>query len=279
MTPGLKVQPEQGIIILSGTTLVAEGHRADLKSWRTFQVGKNHESVMLLTANDPLAIRTAFVGFLGLQRDGQPAPQDRGLPARGWPVSVTARWQPDAQLDPDKWVETPLSSLVRNRLTDKVYPALPYVYTGSRFIQTSHGVVLGMAQTKSLIVNYDEADTLLASPFPMAVHDYVFEVNSAHAPLTDTPIEYVFKRAELPLTITQSASGALFHDGAELTDEQIGELLSTHYSTEAAPNLYAVGIAVRAEDNREIDEQTRSRILKIAASAGIWVVPVFTLGG
>ena len=227
MSDGLKVQPEAGMIILSGKTLVEKGPSGGLEVMANLVGGKNHESVMLLDAKDPLAIRTAFVGFLGLQRDGQPAQQDSGLPARGWPISITARWQPDAQLEPDTWVETPLSSLVRNRLTNSVYPS-PALHLHRQPLHPKRHRRDPRPQPNQITHRQlRRSRRPHRQPLPHGHARLRLRNQQRHGPLADSTIEYIFERAELPLTITQSANGALFHDGAELSDEALGALLKS----------------------------------------------------
>ena len=75
------------------------------------------------TGNDIL-VKTAFNLALVLD-DGQVTGEESGLPARGTPLRVVVRWQPDILMDPDRWVEVDASQLVANRVVDRVYPPCP----------------------------------------------------------------------------------------------------------------------------------------------------------
>ena len=54
-----------------------------------------------------------------------------------------------------------------------------------------------LAVTKSVVVNFDEPDALIASPYPTAGRITLFEVNSAVAPAKGRPVYFVFQPATL----------------------------------------------------------------------------------
>jgi hypothetical protein len=208
------------------------------------------------------------------------------LPARGTPLSVTMRWP-----DPDKpgsWLSTDASCLVRDRVNDKPYPPLPFVYTGSRFMtveetgpggQTVKRDRFMLDSTKSVVDIYDEGDALLASPFPGSGYDKHFEVNSGLCPPVGTPIQLAFQRCELPLTLVESPAGDLRRVGQEgggpLTDEALVGLLAAAYGAGATPGMRALGVVVGGATERAKDVATRLRLLKLAVQAKAWVAPVF----
>lgn len=273
---GIQVVPDQAVI-LDGTTLISSGPEGGLEVVACMPGGKNHESLIVLEAKDAVALKTAFVGFLGLEQDGVPAREASGIPARGFPVSLRIRWQPDAQLEPDTWVEAPVSTLVRDRVSDRPFPPLPYIYTGSQFVETGEGRQLGLAGTRSLIVNYNEPDALIASPFPTAMHDVVFEANSARAPLVDTPVRLIASKVHLPCRVVQGPEGGLSRGGAELDDAALQALLQEFFADPAPEDLRAVAVEVAADAPQAHDQATRERVLKAAQAADVWAVPVFVL--
>ena len=285
ITPGQRV-------VLHGISQFDQGPTDGLEVLACLEGGKNHESfARLLTGNAELT-KAAFIAGLGLDQEGQPAPEMGAIPARGIPLAVDVVWQPDPLLKPDDWVRAPASCLVRDRLTDRPWPALPFVYTGSRFLVTNQTVpgmdgvqkierfMLGV--TLSLAVNFDEPDALLASPFPTAAQDNLFEVNSKISPPVGSKVSFVFTRAVLPVELELNPQGALSKDGVRLDDAALGELLAAQFGVEVDPEPALRAIAIRApftgayavSDDRVVE--TRARILRLAGEHAAWVVPLFT---
>jgi hypothetical protein len=272
-------------VVLNGSVIIDQGPADGLEVFACLQNGKTHESVVRLGAETGPVVKAAFLTFLGLS-DGVGAPEDSGLPARGTPLSVTMRWA-----DPDKpgsWLSADASCLVRDRLTDKPYPPLPFVYTGSRFMtvqETGRGgqpvsrEVFMLDSTKSVVDIYDEGDALLASPFPGSGYDKHFEVNSGLCPPVGTPIQLAFQRCELPLTLVESPTGDLRRAGQEgggpLSDEALKGLLAAAYGAAASPALRALGVVVGGSTERAKDVETRLRLLRLAVQVKAWVTPVF----
>ena len=232
-------------------------------------------------------VKTAFLLALALE-DGQVTSEESGIPARGTPLRVVVRWQPDMLMFPDRWVEVDASQLIFNRGFQRGYPPLPYIYTGSHMqvvpVHTEEGKVVQQERfmlnnSKSIAVNYDESDALIASPFPEAGRDMMFEVYSRLAPRPGTDVQLSFSRAKLPLTLFANEQGELRleADGDVLDDNALQDQLRKAYHVDAQPNLSAVAIQVPAESPRQLDENLRIRILKAAVAAKSWVVPVFTL--
>jgi hypothetical protein len=272
-------------VVLSGTVIIDQGPADGLEVFACLQNGKTHESIARLSAETGPVVKAAFLTFLGLS-DGVGAPEDSGLPARGTPLSVTMRWP-----DPDKpgsWLSTDASCLVRDRVNDKPYPPLPFVYTGSRFMTVEETGAdskpvkrerFMLDSTKSVVDIYDEGDALLASPFPGAGYDKHFEVYSALCPPVGTPIQLAFQRCELPLTLVESPAGELRRPGLvggpALSDEALGGLLSAAYGAGATPATRAVGVVVGGATDRAKDVATRLRLLRCAVQVKAWVTPVF----
>ncbi len=285
LAPGVLVLAGGKGVVLSGAVIIDQGPSDGLEVFACLQNGKTHESVVRLSAETGPVVAAVFKAYLGLS-DGVNSPEDSGLPARGTPLRVTVRWQ-----DPDKpgsWLSVDASCLVRDRVNDKPYPPLPFMYTGSRFMKVAETGPDGqpitrerfmLDSTKSVIDIYDEGDALLASPFPGAGYDKHFEVNSGLCPPVGTPVQLAFQRLELPLTLVESPAGDLrlpgAAAGATLDDQALGELLAKAYGAGAAPGARAVGVVVGGATERTRDVATRLRLLKLAAQVKAWVAPVF----
>ena len=285
--PGLYIQ-KQKRIILDATVIFDQGPQDGLEAVACMPGGKNHESMLLLDCGKGALIKSLFIANFNLTNDGMVSPQDSGLPARGYPVRVVMRWRPDPVLEPNAWVERDMSTLVRDRAAGQPYPPLPYIYTGSRFVTQTftdddgnerEQELFMLDNTKTLVTNYDEPDTLLASPFPLSQFDVMFEVNSADSPAEETKVELYFELASLPLTLAMNAEGALLHQGQVLDAAAAQTLLQQHFATTAGqgvkPFLRACAITVSSETPREKDVAMREWFLEQAIAAQVWVVPVF----
>ena len=277
LAPGVQIVKGTWVV-LSGAINVDQGPVDGLEVFACLKDGKNHEALIRLDTTLGQLVKAAHIAALGLT-DGQPASEMSGIPARGTPVTLTVRWQNATK----QWVEVPASSLVRDRVVDLPYPALPFVYVGSRFETVFANGPDGKAQsrevfmldaTRSIAVNFDEPDALLASPFPGARFDQRFEAYSAVCPPIGTPVQLVVGVATLPLTIALAADGTL-HSGAQtLDDAALAAKLSTAF---ANAQLRAVGVTVAATTDHAHDVAARTRIIAAAVAAGVWVVPVFIL--
>lgn len=261
-------------VVLSGSVIIDQGPADGLEVFACLQNGKTHEGVVRLSAESGREANAAFIAVLDLS-DGFGSPEDSGLPARGTPLRVTMRWA-----DPDKpgsWLSTDASCLVRDRVNDKPYPPLPFIYTGSRFKTVEVTGPDGQTRTidrfmldsaNSVVDIYDEGDALLASPFPGSGYDKHFDVNGGLCPPVGTPIQLVFQRCELPLTLIESPTGDLRRvgqaDGATLTDEALGGLLVAAYGAAASPGVRALGVAVKGTTERAKDVAIRLRLLRLA---------------
>jgi hypothetical protein len=258
---------------LRGVLVVDRGPSDGLEVVACLDGGKVHEALVRLEAGNGQLLKAAFIATLGLDRDGSPAEEATGQPARGWPVAVDIVWD-----DPDGggWRTIAASSLVRDRTMDRPYPPLPFLYTGSRPITERQAdgsdVVRGLAvdDTKSVVVAYDEPDALLASPFPGSDTDHRFETYSAVCPPAGTSVWVLFRRAALPLTLRADAAGALAEDDAALA-----AALAAAYGPGSTPAFRAVAITMPAQAPRDADRAVRARVLAAAAAGGAWVVPVF----
>ncbi|MBA3685748.1 MAG: hypothetical protein H0W72_10985 [Planctomycetes bacterium] len=274
-----------GRVVLEGATLFDQGPVDGLEVLACLDGGKTHESMIRLATGNGQLVKFAVISILGVD-DGVGSPESSGLPARGTPLRLTAQWPaPDGA---GEWVEADASCLVRDRRIDRPYPPLPWIYTGSRMQVTQEagpdGVVARrerfmLDSTKSVMVNFDEADALIASPFPGADSDARFEVYTGIAPPPGTPIRLVISAVDLPLTL-RAHGEALVADAegvAGLDDDALVALLRERFAAAAKPVVAAVGVRVDPLQPRERDVAMRARIIAAAGRAGVWVVPVFVL--
>ncbi|HEX3132640.1 MAG TPA: YdjY domain-containing protein [Planctomycetota bacterium] len=272
-------------VALTGTIIIDQGPVDGMEVLACLATGKTHESLLRLDAANGQLVKAAFIAALGLT-DGLTAPEATGHPGRGTPLRVVVEWE---SLDaPGTWHAVDASCLIRDRTTDKAYPALPFTYTGSRFQVVDETAPDGrpvrqerfmLDNTKSVVGIVDEPDALIASFSPGAGTDKHFEANSAICPPAGTKARLVFSKTTLPLTVVMDASGGLHADGggAALDDPALDALLAKHYGTGSTPALRAVGVQVDAATPRDHDITARLRILAAAARAKAWVVPVYLL--
>ncbi|MDA3959318.1 MAG: hypothetical protein PF961_00905 [Planctomycetota bacterium] len=287
MIDGVLITPGERVV-LEGLSLFDQGPIDGLEVLCCLKGGKNHESfARLLTGNDQL-VKAAFIAALSIEESGKPGMEMSAVPARGVPLMVEAHWQSDPLLKPDAWVRAPASTLVRHRGTDRPYPALPWVFTGSRF-QTFDQPIPGTKETKtverfmlgvtmSVVVNFDEPDALLASPFPVAAQDDLFEVNSAIAPPVNSAVKFVFSRIDMPLVLTLDGAGALqAADGTVLDDAALKQALLTTFGPDATPICRALQVVAPLTVDDDTVVACRERVMRLAGLAGVWAIPVFSL--
>ena len=287
MIDGVLITPGKRVV-LEGVTLFDQGPVDGLEVLCCLEGGKNHEAFARLESGNAQLVKAAFIAALDLDVEGatRPGEEMSAVPARGIPLGVDVVWRPDPVLTPDRWVSAPASGLIRDRVTDQAFPALPYVYTGSRFstfdqklpgsdeVQRVERFMLGV--TLSVVVNFDEPDALLASPFPTAAEDQAFEVNSALAPPVGSEMAFLFRRVELPLELALAPDGSLGHADRTLDDGGLSRLLGETFRDQDASALRAVAVSAPAAVDDATVVANRARILAAAADAGVWVVPVYT---
>lgn len=277
LAPGVRVVPAARVV-LDGTIQVDKGPVDGLEVLACLKEGKTHEALIRLTAGDGSVVKAAFLAAFGLP-DGRPAEENRGIPARGTPLRLTVMWT-----DEDgawRWIDA--ARLVRDRTVDRGFPALPWVYTGSRILLIAESGPDGkvvrrerfmLDSTRSVAVNYDEPDALLASPFPCADQDVRFEANSAVMPPAKTTIHLVATPAETVLALRLEAGGILAsRDGGGLDDAALAAAVGQAFA--AAPAHHAVTVRTATGVGDELVVAARSRIMAAAAAAKVWCVPVF----
>ena len=280
--PGVVVSIGQAVA-LTGTVIIDQGPVDGLEALACLTTGKTHESLVRLDAANGQLVKAAFIAALGVT-DGMSAPEYTGHPGRGLPLRVMIEWE--SSEIPGTWHAIDASSLIRDRTTDKGYPALPFIYTGSRFMMVDENAPDGRVQrkerfmldnTKTVVGIVDEPDALLASPFPGAAVDKHFEVFSAICPSAGSKVRLVFTKITLPLILKMNASAELFVADLPVSDVALEALLTKHYGQGAEPELRAVTVLVDRATPRDQDIIARARILAAAAKAKAWVVPVFQL--
>ena len=267
-------------VVLDGVVQLDQGPLDGLELFACLNTGKTHESVVRLDSNVGQLVKAACIATLGLP-DGIGGEEGSGAPARGVPVRLTVRWTNEDGGE----VAVDASSLVRDRISDQAYPALPFIYVGSHFAtytetgedgQPRKREVFVLDVNRTLATNYDFADALLGSPFPYAADDTRFEVNSRICPPVGTKVRLVISHATMPLTLGMDEQGRLTDaNGAMLDDHQLASALVAAYGAGATPGLRALAVHVPPAVERSKDRLARSRILALAAQAKTWVVPVF----
>jgi hypothetical protein len=280
--PGVLVAIGESVA-LTGTIIIDQGPVDGMEVLACLATGKTHESLVRLDAANGQLVKAAFIAALGVN-DGVTAPETTGHPGRGTPLQVVIEWE---SLDaPGTWKSIDASCLIRDRLTDKGYPPLPFTYTGSRFLVVDETAPDGrpvkqerfmLDNTKTVVGIVDEPDALMASPSPGAGFDKHFEANSAICPPAGTKARLVFRKTTLPLTLALDANGVLMQGAKVLDDAALDALLVSHYGAAATPALRALAVVVAPATSRDQDVAARARILAAAARAKAWVVPVYQL--
>jgi hypothetical protein len=193
-------------------------------------------------------------------------------------------WVEDPLVDATATVGVAATALVRDRLCNRAWPALPVIYTGSQFRVIDYTIpgqppekreTFMLDVAKSLVTNWDDPDTLFASPFPTAARDDIHEANGALLPPVDTKVWVLFERCQLPATLMAAPDGSLAHADTTLDDPALAAFLAANYGP--AVSWRAVGVRVTAAVPREQDLVIRERLLQAAVAAKVWVVPVFVL--
>lgn len=272
-------------VLLTGRIALASGPSDHgLESLACLAGGRMHESLVGLDCGDAALLKTACLASFGL-RDGEPAGEGDELPPRGVPLRVELRWADDDGRH--RLIDA--SCLVRDRRTDRGLPPLPYVWTGSRMGTVGEpdgrgGVretpVFLLALGRVLAANENAADALLASPLPPSSDLLRWEVNTALAPLLEHPVALVISRAELPLELRLTPDGELGLPGGTLLDAgaltmRIAAAFLPHHSG----RLHAIRVRVAPEVARDRDAAARQALMRAAARAGVWCLPVFEPDG
>jgi len=290
VAPGIHMVRGQ-MVVLDGILNMDRGPVDGLEVLACLKDGKTHESLLRLDTGNGQLVKFALVAAFGLV-DGIGSNEGSGLPARGTPMRLLVQWRDD---DGD-WKEADASCLVRDRDMDQPYPALPYMYTGSRFIGmiengpdnkpvTRERFMLD--NTRSVVVNFDEPDALFGAPFPGAINDSRYEVATALSPIARTPIKLVIKPAIIPAELVLDDHANLHAEDAEgtvLDDAAIMNLMTRTYGpgvpavdASGEPQLRALGIKVARNLDRTVDVATRGRLMALAGQAQVWVVPIFEI--
>jgi hypothetical protein len=274
--PGVRTVPGERVV-LDGSFQIDKGPADGLEVLACLRDGKTHEALIRLTSTDGSAVKAAIIAAFGLA-DGKPAEEARGIPARGVPLRLTLLWR-----DEDgNWAWADAASLVRDRPTDRAFPPLPWIYTGSRIVLITENGPEGkpvrrerfmLDSTRSVAVNYDEPDALLASPFPSASEDARFETNSSICPPASTAVHLIISPASEVLGVRLDASGALSRGGTTLDDAALSAALRQAFAGIPVHRALTVHVAGGVGDETVV--AARARILAAATAATVWAVPVF----
>lgn len=278
LAPWVRLVPGSRVV-LDGTVQIDRGPSDGLEVFACLREGKTHESFIRLDGDTGDVVKAAGIAALGLA-DGRPAEENRGVPARGTPLRLTVLWK-----DEDgAWRWSDAACLVRDRHTDRAYPPLPWLWTGSRMLLINEAGVDGKAvrrerfmldSTRSLAVNYDEPDALLASPFPNASEDQRFEVNSALAPPPRTALHLALSPAETVLQLRLLPDGRIERDGTVLDLPALSAALAAVFGVAATPPHRAVFVRTANGVGDDLVVAARARILAAAAAGKAWTVPLF----
>jgi hypothetical protein len=278
LAPWVRLVPGSRVV-LDGTVLVDRGPSDGLEVFACLREGKTHESFIRLNGDTGDVIKAAGIAALGLS-DGRPAEENRGIPARGTPLRLTVLWKDEDGV----WRWSDAACLVRDRRTDRAYPPLPWLWTGSRMQLIAEAGVGGkvvsrerfmLDSTRSLAVNYDEPDALLASPFPNANEDQRFEVNSSIAPPVGTLLHLALSPAETVLQLRLLPDGRIERDGTALDLPALTSALAAAFSVAATPPHRAVFVRTANGVGDDLVVAARARILAAAAAGKAWTVPLF----
>lgn len=266
-------------VVFDGALQIERGPSDGLEVLACLREGKTHEALVRLSGDEGELAKAAALAAFGLP-DGRPAEEGRGIPARGTPMRLTVLWR-----DEDgQWCWLDAASFVRDRATDRPFPPLPWVWTGSRFLSVPERLPDGgerrrqrfmLSVTRSLAVNYDEPDALLASPFPCADEDHRFEANSALTPPRGTPLHLVLSPAETVLQLRLTPAGELLDAaGAPLDEPALAQALARAFAGRPPHHAAFVHAPETVPDHAVL--AARARLLAAAAAAGVWAVPLFT---
>ncbi|MCX8039660.1 MAG: YdjY domain-containing protein [Planctomycetota bacterium] len=278
IAPWLRFVPGERVVF-DGVLQIERGPSDGLEVLACLREGKTHEALIRLHGDEGELAKAALLAAFGLS-DGRPAEEGRGIPARGTPLRLTVLWR-----DEDgQWCWIDAACLVRDRHSDRPFPPLPWVWTGSRFLTVRERLPDGserlrqrfmLSVTRSLAVNYDEPDALLASPFPCADEDHRFEAYSALTPPRGTALHLVVRPAERVLQLALAADGTL-HQGEEAVDDAaLSAALRAAFA--GSPPHHAVFVRAPAAVGDETVLAARQRLLAAAAAAGVWAVPLFVM--
>ncbi len=278
LAPSVRLVPGERVV-LDGEFQVDKGPTDGLEVLACLRDGKTHEALVRLAADRGDVVKAAGLAALGAS-DGRPAEENRGIPARGTPMRLTLLWRDDE----GRWAWTDAATLVRDRKTDRAFPPLPWLWTGSRMLLVTETGPDGkparrerfmLDSTRSLAVNYDEPDALLASPFPCANEDQRFEVNSAISAPARTKMHLVISPASTVLLLRLTPDGQLSRDDVVLDATGLGTALGTAFADSASPAHRAVFVRTANGVGDDQVVSSRSRILAAAAAAKVWTVPLY----
>ncbi len=269
-------------VVLNGIRWVDSGPDEGLALIACLHSGRIHESLIRLSSDDAALLKSAFIVAFGWP-DGATNDPLHGLPPRGVPVRVEWEWQDTNGLT--RRIDA--SCLVRDRVSDRGFPPLPLIYTGSRIGEQRLRALDGserwvpsfkLAEHRTLAALFDENEALLSTPFPFFSNDLRMEVNTSLAPAGQTTGRLIISPATLALTLWSNEHGELRaqqqDDGVALDDNALVALLQARYGPDDAHKLRALAIRPAVDQPRTVDHALVERIMKVAVAARCWVVPI-----
>lgn len=276
LAPGIGIIRDRAVV-LGGTRWVDSGPDEGLAIVAALTSGRLHETLVRLASDDAELLKSAFILAFGWS-DGDCNDALHDLPPRGVAARVEWEWR-----DEDGAVRRiDASCLVRDRTSDRAFPPLPFIYTGSRVGEQrlrerdgSERMVpsFKLAEHRSLIALFDEHDALLSTPLPFLANDLHLEVNTGLAPPGHSSGRFVITPATLSLVLRAGDDGTLRANADALDDATLTALLAEHYGGGDPRLLRAVGIQATAARGR--DREHTARVLRCAVAARAWVLPVF----
>ena len=180
------------------------------------------------------------------------------------------------------------SQLVESRVTERPYPPLPYVYTGSHFEVVTIDIPgkapvrrekFMLSDTRSLVTNYDDGNSLLAAPSSAGRGGSAVPGGDHRGATRRQCREAVVRACRTPLTLGLSAASELELAETVVDDAALAAAFTAVFTDLPPEAMRAVGVAVALDTPAEQLLAVRSRLLEVAVAAGVWAVPVFVPAG
>lgn len=283
--------PFTGKVLAPGLELVREGEMAlhlagftlpppepELELLVTLAGGNNHESLFRLELEDA-ALAAASCQFLAPLEPGRPTLEASAIPAIGTPMRIEVLVQPDPLLEPGVWQRIDASCLLIDVATQRPFPSLPFVYTGSETV-TIERMRNGEKETIryfSLAAGrrgwahvFDDPSGLMASPLPLAGDDTATDVAPAVRLPPGLPVTLRLTIADLPLTLAADAEGTLVTDASDLVPA-----IQDAFAQAGKDTLRAIAVAVPPAITNTGLVTARESVMRAAVDAQVWAVPVF----
>ena len=249
LAPGLElVRDDQPALHLAGFSLPPP--EPELELLITLAGGNNHEALFRLELEDA-ALAAASCQFLAPLEPGRPALEASGVPAIGTPMRIEVFARLDPLLEPDQWRRVDASCLLIDVATQRAFPPLPFIYTGSETVtiqrerdgKTETIRYFSLANGRRGWAHvFDDPSGLMASPLPLAGDDTATDVAPATRLAPGLPVVIRLTVAELPMTIEADADGNLM-----VTDADLVTRIQNTFAQANKDTLRAIAVAVPAD--------------------------------